>query len=66
MKIWHEVSQSKLLKYEFISFIYLINFTYKDPNINDTLKLEYDFIYLAHPRSVTSISWRQITKFMPR
>ncbi|CAF0710194.1 unnamed protein product [Brachionus calyciflorus] len=29
-------------------------------------KIEYDFIYLAHPRAVTSISWRQISKFMPR
>jgi hypothetical protein len=28
--------------------------------------LEFNFVYLAHPRAITSISWRQISKFMPR
>lgn len=33
---------------------------------NQEPKLEYDFVYLAHPRAVTGISWRKISKFMPR
>lgn len=28
--------------------------------------LDYGFVYLNHPRAVTSLSWRQISRFMPR
>ena len=28
--------------------------------------ITYSFIYLAHPRSVTGISWRKTSKYMPR
>jgi hypothetical protein len=31
-----------------------------------TSQLEYDFVYLSHPRAVTGVSWRKISKFMPR
>ena len=34
--------------------------------VNRDSHLEYDYVYLAHPRAVTSISWRQISKFMQR
>ncbi|CAB1319344.1 unnamed protein product [Coregonus sp. 'balchen'] len=29
-------------------------------------ELDFSFIYLAHPRSVTSFSWRKTSKYMPR
>ena len=28
--------------------------------------LDFSFIYLAHPRSVTGFSWRKTSKYMPR
>ena len=28
--------------------------------------ITFSFIYLAHPRSVTGISWRKTSKYMPR
>ncbi len=28
--------------------------------------LSFSFIYVAHPRAVTGISWRQVSKYMPR
>ncbi len=38
--------------------------TFDDPN--QELSIEYDYVYLAHPRAVTGFSWRQISKFMPK
>ncbi|XP_040436618.1 dmX-like protein 1 isoform X4 [Falco naumanni] len=29
-------------------------------------KIDFSFVYLAHPRSVNSFSWRKTSKFMPR
>ncbi|XP_035165202.1 dmX-like protein 1 isoform X6 [Oxyura jamaicensis] len=29
-------------------------------------EIEFSFVYLAHPRSVNSFSWRKTSKFMPR
>ncbi|XP_036382466.1 dmX-like protein 1 isoform X2 [Megalops cyprinoides] len=29
-------------------------------------ELDFSFVYLAHPRSVTGFSWRKTSKFMPR
>lgn len=28
--------------------------------------LSFSFIYIAHPRAVTGISWRQVSKYMPK
>ena len=28
--------------------------------------ISFSFIYLAHPRSVTGISWRKTSKYMPK
>ncbi|KAG5878732.1 hypothetical protein JTB14_000166 [Gonioctena quinquepunctata] len=30
------------------------------------LDLEYSFVYIAHPRAVTHISWRTTSKYMPK
>lgn len=29
-------------------------------------EINFSFIYLAHPRSVTGFSWRKTSKYMPR
>lgn len=29
-------------------------------------ELAFSFVYLAHPRSVTGLSWRKTSKYMPR
>ena len=29
-------------------------------------EVDFSFVYLAHPRSVNSFSWRKTSKFMPR
>ncbi|OXB57943.1 hypothetical protein ASZ78_014770 [Callipepla squamata] len=31
-----------------------------------TQEVDFSFVYLAHPRSVNSFSWRKMSKFMPR
>ncbi|NXC47113.1 DMXL1 protein, partial [Penelope pileata] len=31
-----------------------------------TQEVDFSFVYLAHPRSVNSFSWRKTSKFMPR
>uniref|UniRef100_H1A4L6 Dmx like 1 n=1 Tax=Taeniopygia guttata TaxID=59729 RepID=H1A4L6_TAEGU len=33
---------------------------------NQAKELDFSFVYLAHPRSVNSFSWRKTSKFMPR
>lgn len=30
------------------------------------VELEYGFVYIAHPRAVTHISWRTTSKYMPK
>ncbi|XP_027023135.2 dmX-like protein 1 isoform X2 [Tachysurus fulvidraco] len=34
--------------------------------LNSQGKLDFSFIYLAHPRSVTGFSWRKTSKYLPR
>lgn len=29
-------------------------------------ELNYTFIYVAHPRAVTHLSWRKTSKYMPK
>lgn len=36
------------------------------PELNSQGKLDFSFIYLAHPRSVTGFSWRKTSKYTPR
>lgn len=33
---------------------------------NSNCSLSFSFIYIAHPRAVTGISWRHVSKYMPR
>lgn len=28
--------------------------------------VHFSFVYLAHPRSVTGVSWRKTSKYMPK
>uniref|UniRef100_A0A674B9I6 Dmx like 1 n=1 Tax=Salmo trutta TaxID=8032 RepID=A0A674B9I6_SALTR len=36
------------------------------PEHNAQGELDFSFVYLAHPRSVTGFSWRKTSKYMPR
>lgn len=35
-------------------------------SFNIPIELNYGFVYVAHPRSVTHISWRKTSKYMPK
>ncbi|XP_078137447.1 dmX-like protein 2 isoform X9 [Sander vitreus] len=37
-----------------------------DPADKKPLPVHFSFIYLAHPRSVTGVSWRKTSKYMPK
>ncbi|XP_008287678.1 dmX-like protein 2 isoform X5 [Stegastes partitus] len=37
-----------------------------DPSDKKPLPVHFSFVYLAHPRSVTGVSWRKTSKFMPK
>ncbi|XP_031162139.1 dmX-like protein 2 isoform X5 [Sander lucioperca] len=37
-----------------------------DPSDKKPLPVHFSFIYLAHPRSVTGVSWRKTSKYMPK
>lgn len=34
--------------------------------LGNTMELNYGFVYVAHPRAVTHISWRKTSKYMPK
>jgi WD40 repeat protein len=55
VKVWHEIKP----------FGQLIN-SNDELSSKESSCVEYNCVYLAHPRAITSISWRQISKFMPR
>uniref|UniRef100_A0A3B4TFZ9 Dmx-like 2 n=1 Tax=Seriola dumerili TaxID=41447 RepID=A0A3B4TFZ9_SERDU len=38
----------------------------QDPSDKKPLPVHFSFVYLAHPRSVTGMSWRKTSKFMPK
>ncbi|XP_071345144.1 dmX-like protein 2 isoform X7 [Trachinotus anak] len=38
----------------------------QDPSDKKPLAVHFSFVYLAHPRSVTGVSWRKTSKFMPK
>ncbi|XP_069381921.1 dmX-like protein 2 isoform X1 [Paralichthys olivaceus] len=37
-----------------------------DPSDKKSTPVHFSFVYLAHPRSVTGMSWRKTSKFMPK
>uniref|UniRef100_A0A3Q1ITP3 RAVE complex protein Rav1 C-terminal domain-containing protein n=1 Tax=Anabas testudineus TaxID=64144 RepID=A0A3Q1ITP3_ANATE len=38
----------------------------QDPSDKKPVPIHFSFVYLAHPRSVTGMSWRKTSKFMPK
>ncbi|KAM9408900.1 dmX-like protein 2 isoform 2-T2 [Pholidichthys leucotaenia] len=38
----------------------------QDPSEKKPLPVHFSFVYLAHPRSVTGVSWRKTSKYMPK
>ncbi|KAM9860947.1 dmX-like protein 2 [Aulostomus maculatus] len=38
----------------------------QDPSDKKPLAVHFSFVYLAHPRSVTGMSWRKTSKYMPK
>uniref|UniRef100_A0A3Q4IG57 Dmx-like 2 n=1 Tax=Neolamprologus brichardi TaxID=32507 RepID=A0A3Q4IG57_NEOBR len=38
----------------------------QDPSDKKPLPVHFSFVYLAHPRSVTGVSWRKTSKYMPK
>ncbi|XP_040896741.1 dmX-like protein 2 isoform X3 [Toxotes jaculatrix] len=38
----------------------------QDPSDKKPLPVHFSFVYLAHPRSVTGMSWRKTSKYMPK
>lgn len=52
-------------------FLFLVLFPSKSLDHNHSsagqqLELNYGFVYVAHPRAVTHISWRKTSKYMPK
>lgn len=56
VKVWYSTSkwQADITKF----------FTPLD--LRSGAEINFSFIYLAHPRSVTGFSWRKTSKYMPR
>ncbi|KAG7267248.1 hypothetical protein CRUP_037231 [Coryphaenoides rupestris] len=38
----------------------------QDPTDKKALSVQFSFVYLAHPRSITGMSWRKTSKYMPK
>lgn len=38
----------------------------QDPSDKKSGLVHFSFVYLAHPRSVTGMSWRKTSKYMPK
>ncbi|XP_045469484.1 dmX-like protein 2 isoform X5 [Harmonia axyridis] len=50
VKIWYENKQ----------------FLFTSKSSEEPRELEYTFVYIAHPRAVTHLSWRTTSKYMPK
>lgn len=57
LKVWYNTSKWKLG----VSGL----FRPPDSNVSVQRELTFSFVYLAHPRSVTGLSWRKTSKYMP-
>lgn len=42
------------------------HFLFTSKSIEGPQELDYGFVYIAHPRAVTHISWRNTSKYMPK
>uniref|UniRef100_M4APN4 Dmx like 1 n=1 Tax=Xiphophorus maculatus TaxID=8083 RepID=M4APN4_XIPMA len=58
VKVWYSTNKWKSCVAEL--------FTPPDASVSEQGELNFSFIYLAHPRSVTGFSWRKTSKYMPR
>ncbi|XP_055367594.1 dmX-like protein 1 isoform X2 [Betta splendens] len=58
VKVWYSTSKWK-------SSVCKL-FTPPEPSVIVQGELAFSFVYLAHPRSVTGLSWRKTSKYMPR
>ncbi|XP_062854976.1 dmX-like protein 1 isoform X2 [Trichomycterus rosablanca] len=56
VKVWYSTSkwQSDVTK------------LFTPPELDSQGKMDFSFIYLTHPRSVTGFSWRKTSKYIPR
>ena len=81
VRIWYENQQSKSItriKYESESFLEEAIETFNlavllpgqgQENLRLTLRINeisFGYIYVAHPRGVTALSWRKTSKYMPK
>jgi hypothetical protein len=37
-----------------------------DQSMSTINEINYGFVYIAHPRAVTNLSWRKTSKYMPK
>ena len=66
VKIWHEsTTQSQHFQALFDSNTNLSTGSLSNL-VQTNHKMSYNFIYIAHPRAVTGISWRKVSKYMPK
>ncbi|GLV44690.1 Rabconnectin-3A [Carabus blaptoides fortunei] len=42
------------------------HFLFTSKSMDGAVELQYGFVYIAHPRAVTHISWRTTSKYMPK
>ncbi|KAJ8957603.1 hypothetical protein NQ314_006529 [Rhamnusium bicolor] len=42
------------------------HFLFTSKSTDGPMELEYGFVYIAHPRAVTHLSWRTTSKYMPK
>ncbi|RWS14486.1 dmX-like protein 2, partial [Dinothrombium tinctorium] len=60
VKIWYESAA----KTNYFSHS-VVNEVHKR-NTHSTSDINYTFIYIAHPRAITGVSWRKTSKYIPR
>ncbi|KAL5274949.1 DMXL1 family protein [Megaselia abdita] len=59
VKVWYE-NKHILFPTKSFDASQFISGTFDDADIN------YSYVYIAHPRAVTNISWRKTSKYMPK
>lgn len=71
VKIWYENKHCKkskiaifIVKITLFVHLFLVLFTSRTTDA--PIELEYGFVYIAHPRAVTHLSWRTTSKYMPK
>ncbi|XP_044259841.1 dmX-like protein 2 isoform X5 [Tribolium madens] len=67
VKIWYENKHCEFKKNP-LSIILnsKISVLFTSKSTDGPTELEYGFVYIAHPRAVTHLSWRTTSKYMPK